>query len=93
MFQVRKKDFAFILIGGVLTYSGVFWGEGLGFWQGSFLGAFILVLFAGIYSMLPDRPQTVIIITDIMILVPGASAYFGLQVAHTKGTLHALSAE
>jgi uncharacterized membrane protein YjjB (DUF3815 family) len=78
-FQVRPKDFGWAVLGGVLAYAGVVVGGELGFWQGSFLGALLLGLYANLFAWRLRRPTSIVLLTAVMVLVPGASAYRGLR--------------
>ena len=93
VFQVRPKDFGWAVLGGVLAYCGVLVGNQFGFWQGSFVGAVTLGIFANIYAWLLGRPTSIVMLTAIMVLVPGAGAYRTLQAAATSGAASGLAAE
>lgn len=92
-FQVRHKDLAWTILGGVLTYAGMVIGNEFGYWQGSFVGALMLGLYANLYAWRLQRPTSIVMLTAIMVLVPGASAYRGLQVVETSGVMSGVSAE
>ena len=92
IFQVRPRDLVWVILGGIIAYTGIVIGGQFGNWQGSFLGALGL----GIYSTLVvDRlflPSSVIMLPGIMILVPGVAAYFGLDTLQTSGIIGGLQA-
>jgi uncharacterized membrane protein YjjP (DUF1212 family) len=92
-FQVRPKDFAWTVLGGLLAYAGVVIGGHFGFWQGSFLGALLLGVYASLFARRLHRPASIVMLTAIMVLVPGASAYRGLEALRTSGAASGLTAE
>lgn len=89
VFQVRPKDFGWTVLGGVLAYAGVVVGSRFGFWQGSFVGALAL----GLYAWRLRRPTSIVMLTAVMVLVPGAAAYRGLHAVGTGGLVSGLGAE
>lgn len=93
VFQVRPKDMGWTLIAGILAYGGVVLGSSAGFWQGSFVGALLLGIYANLYAWRLHRPTSIVMLTAIMVLVPGASAYRGLETMHTSGVASGISAE
>jgi len=92
IFQVRPRDLVWVILGGIIAYTGIVIGGQFGNWQGSFLGALGL----GIYSTLVVNrlflPSSVIMLPGIMILVPGVAAYFGLDTLQTSGIIGGLQA-
>lgn len=92
-FQVRPSDVIWAVLGGVGAYAGVVAGGSLVFWQGSFIGAFILGVYAPLYSWHFRLPSSVVMLPAVMVLVPGASAYRGLQTLTTDGVASGLSDE
>lgn len=95
VFQVRPKDFAWTVLGGVLAYAGVVIGSKFGFWQGSFVGAVALGIYANLFAWRLQRPTSIVMLTAIMVLVlvPGAAAYRGLHAVATSGVMSGLTAE
>ena len=91
-FQVRRSDLGWAVLAGVLAYSGVLIGGQFGNWQGSFLGALMLGIYASLYTFRLRRPSSVVMLPGIMILVPGVAAYFGLNTLQTDGIIGALPA-
>jgi uncharacterized membrane protein YjjB (DUF3815 family) len=67
-------------------------GGQFGNWQGSFLGALLLGLYASFFASRLHRPGSVVMLPGIMILVPGVAAYFGLNALETSGIIGALPA-
>jgi uncharacterized membrane protein YjjB (DUF3815 family) len=92
-FQVRPKDFGWTVLGGVLAYAGVVVGSELGFWQGSFVGALLLGVYANLFAWRLRRPTSIVLLTAVMVLVPGASAYSGFHAAEIGGAVSGLAAE
>jgi uncharacterized membrane protein YjjP (DUF1212 family) len=92
-FQVRPKDFGWTVLGGVLAYAGVVVGSELGFWQGSFVGALLLGVYANLFAWRLRRPTSIVLLTAVMVLVPGASAYRSLRAAEIGGAVSGLAAE
>ncbi|NJK31725.1 MAG: threonine/serine exporter family protein [Deltaproteobacteria bacterium] len=92
VFQVRWSDLGWVILAGGLAYTGVIIGNQLGTWQGSFLGALILGLYTSLFTLRRHRPGSVVMLPGIMILVPGAAAYFGLNTLQTSGIIGALPA-
>jgi uncharacterized membrane protein YjjP (DUF1212 family) len=92
IFQVRPKDLPWVVLGGLLAYGGITAGAQFGLWQGSFLGALVLGIYAALFARRVHRPASIVMLTDIMVLVPGAAAYHGLHVAEASGLLKGLDA-
>lgn len=92
VFKVRLPDLGWVILAGELAYVGVLFGRQLGDWQGSFLGALILGLYVSLYAFRLHRPASIVALPGIMILVPGAAAYFGLITLQTSGIIGALPA-
>jgi uncharacterized membrane protein YjjP (DUF1212 family) len=93
IFQVLPRDFGWTMLGGVLAYAGVVFGSRFGFWQGSFVGALTLGLYANLYAWRLRRPTSTVMLTAAMVLVPGAAAYRGLHTGVTGGLVSGLGAE
>ncbi|MGB5172422.1 MAG: threonine/serine exporter family protein, partial [Eudoraea sp.] len=93
VFQVSHRDILWAALGGGVTFAGVQIGSQFGYWQGSFLGAAGLGAFANIYAIRLRRPASTILVTGLMILVPGATAFRGMAAAVEDGATAGLSAE
>ena len=93
IFQVRRNDFVWTIAGGLIAYSGIVIGTQFGTWQGSFIGAMALGTFAYLYSWRSRRPSSIVMLTGIMILVPGAASYIGLYVGGTAELAQGVGAE
>lgn len=92
VFQVRPQERIAVIMAGLLAYGGVLLGGLMGLWQGSFIGAFILGMYAILFSLWGRRPVSVMMVTGIMILVPGIAAYFGLRTLDSSGIIGGLAA-
>ena len=93
IFQVRRDDFIWTITGGLLAYAGIVIGLRFGYWQGSFIGAMALGAFAYLYSWLYRRPSSIVMLTGIMILVPGAASYIGLYAGQSGSAADVIGAE
>ncbi len=93
IFQVRRDDFIWTITGGLLAYAGIVIGLRFGYWQGSFIGAMALGAFAYLYSWRYRRPSSIVMLTGIMILVPGAASYIGLYAGHSGSAVNVIEAE
>jgi uncharacterized membrane protein YjjB (DUF3815 family) len=93
IFQVRRDDFIWAIAGGLLAYAGIVIGARFGYWQGSFIGAMALGAFAYLYSWLYRRPSSIVMLTGIMILVPGAASIIGLYAGHNGSAANVIGAE
>jgi len=88
LFQVRPKDFVWVVAGCLLAWSGVvIGGELLGSGPGDMLAALALGIFANLYALKMRRSATVILLPGLMVLAPGFASYLGL------GTLQATGVE
>lgn len=93
IYQVRPLDFAWAILGGLLAYAGTRAGADFGYWQGAFLGAIAIGLYANLFAKNLRRPASIVLVPAIMVLVPGAGALLGLQSGATEGAAQAVSAE
>jgi len=92
VFQVRPQDRITVIVAGLVAYVGVLFGGLLGTWQGSFIGAVILGVYATLFAVWGHRPSSIVMLPGIMILVPGVAAYFGLSTLETNGLISGLAA-
>jgi uncharacterized membrane protein YjjP (DUF1212 family) len=94
LFQVRPKEFGWVVLGCVLAFAGVvFGGKVLGSGPGDLLGALVLGIFANGYAVLTRRPASIILLTGVMVLAPGYASYLGLGTLQTSGVEAGLLAE
>jgi uncharacterized membrane protein YjjP (DUF1212 family) len=92
IFQVRRQDIAWVILGGGIAYTGFLLGGQFGNWQGSFVGALMLGLYTGLLTARLRLPSSVVMLPGIMILVPGVAAYFGIGDLQTYSITGALPA-
>ena len=90
IFQVPRRDLGWVILAGVVAYSGVLLGRPFGDWQGSFFGALFLSFYTELISDRLRLPASIILLPGIMILVPGVAAYFGVGALQTRGIYGAL---
>ena len=81
------------IAGGLVVCLGVTIGAEMGFWQGSFLGAFFLGLYASGFARHTAQPAFTITLSCVMLLVPGAAVLLGLHTATTAGSAAGLASE
>ena len=80
VFQVSPRQAPWAVAAGVLAYGGLELGGRSGVWQGPFLGALALGLFAGLFVRIRDRTSPLIVVLPgVLILVPGVAAYASLR--------------
>ena len=80
VFQVVPRQAPWSVLAGMLAYSGLELGGRAGIWQGPFLGALAIGLFAAVYVRLRRRSNPLIVVLPgVLILVPGVAAYATLR--------------
>ncbi len=85
LFKVRRADIKWVLSGGLLTWATVYiTGLYLPDWK-FFAGAAVLALFSNIAERKYNILANVIIIPDIMLLVPGATALSAFYTMYQQG--------
>lgn len=92
LFRATPKDLGLIVIAGLLVWAGVRLGDPLGYWQGPFLGAIILTVFAKFAATRLKISSATILLPGIMILVPGFAFLKALYLANTEGIGAGISA-
>jgi len=78
IFQVRPNHFKWVILIGLLTYISMTAGNRLGFWQGPFLGAFVLGILGNGFARWRKLPATLVTFPGMLSLMPGVLAYLGL---------------
>lgn len=80
VFQVSPRQAPWAICAGLVAYGGLDLGGRVGDWQGPFLGALALGLFAGLFARIHGHtnPLTVVL-PGVLILVPGVAAYASLR--------------
>ena len=53
-------------------------GSQAGPWQGAFLGAFVLGIYANLFARWRKLPASIVVLTGVQALLPGALALIGL---------------
>jgi len=74
LFRARRKDLVWPLLGGLLVWLGVELGSGLGYWHGTFIGAFLLMAASRLFARVSRLPAAIIMLPAVMLLVPGVAA-------------------
>lgn len=92
LFRVLPKNLVFVLAGGWLVWAGVQMGNVFGYWQGAFIGAVILTVYARFSSGRFRVPSAIILLPVIMILVPGYAFLRALYLANLHGISVGISA-
>jgi len=90
LFRVRRRDLGWPLLGGVIAWLGVEAASGLGYWQGTFIGAFLLVSASRQFERRKGLPAAPILLPAVMVLVPGVAALRALYDAQTLGLVEGL---
>lgn len=85
LFRVRRKDLVWPLLGGLVVWLGVEVGSHLGFWQGTFIGAFLLMSASRLLTQVSGLPAVIILLPAVMLLVPGVAALEALYNAQNLG--------
>ena len=79
VFQVPPRRAPWAVAAGLFAYGGLELGTRAGTWQGPFLGALALGLFAALFVRVGDRASPlVVVLPGVLILVPGVAAYASL---------------
>lgn len=90
LFRVRRKDLVWPLLGGIVAWLGVVTGSGLGFWQGTFIGAFLLMSASRVFARSTGLPAAIILLPAVMVLVPGVATLRALYVGQTLGLVEGI---
>jgi uncharacterized membrane protein YjjP (DUF1212 family) len=90
LFRVRRRDLVWPVLGGLVVWLGVEAGSGLGFWQGTFIGAFLLLSASRLFAQASGLPAVIILLPAVMVLVPGVAALRALYVGQTLGLVDGL---
>ena len=85
LFRVRRRDLVWPLLGGFVVWLGVEVGSGLGYWQGTFIGAFLLMSASLLFARVSGLPAAIILLPAVMLLVPGVAALQALYAGQTQG--------
>jgi uncharacterized membrane protein YjjB (DUF3815 family) len=86
LFQVRPREFGWVVLGCLLAWAGVVVGGKLfGSGPGDLLGALVLGLYANGYALRTRRPASGILLPGLMVLAPGYASYLGLGSLQASG--------
>jgi uncharacterized membrane protein YjjB (DUF3815 family) len=92
LFRVRRKDLVWPLLGGLVAWLGVEAGSGLGVWQGTFIGTFLLISASRVLTLASGLPAAIMLLPAVMVLVPGVAALRAVYEGQTEGLLAGLRA-
>ncbi|KFZ36231.1 hypothetical protein HR45_17760 [Shewanella mangrovi] len=88
IFKARLKDAPWGIFAGVLAFfSAMFGGIYLGDSIGIFFGAFVVGIYANLFSRWTKSPASIALLQGIVILVPGSKTYMGLNAFVSGQTL------
>jgi len=90
LFRVRRRELVWPLLGGLIVWLGVEAGSGLGFWQGTLIGAFLLMSASLLFARRTRLPAAIILLPAVMVLVPGVAALQALYDGQTLGLVEGL---
>ena len=90
LFRVRRRDLVWPLFGGLLVWASVEAGASLGVWQGTFIGAFLLMSASLLFARVTRLPPAIILLPAVMLLVPGVPALRALYVGQSLGLVDGL---
>ncbi len=86
--QAEKRAIGWILLASFTGFVGARQGtELLGGQLGVLLGAFALGIFANVYARVLDRPQQVVLVPSMILLVPGSLGFRGISSLLDRDTL------
>jgi uncharacterized membrane protein YjjP (DUF1212 family) len=82
LFRVRKKDAPWGIISGYVAFGASIIGAAyLGPALGAFVGAFVLGMYANLFSRIMRLPSSIVKLLGLVVLVPGSKVYIGLNSA------------
>ena len=90
LFRVRRKDLVWPVLASVVVWFGVETGSGLGIWQGTFIGTFLLMSASRAFARVSKLPELIILLPAVMVLVPGVAALRALYDGQTLGLVEGL---
>lgn len=90
LFRVRRRDLVWPLLAGILVWASVEAGARLGAWQGTFIGAFVLMSASKLFVRVSRLPEAIILLPAVMLLVPGLAALKAIYVGQTMGLMEGL---
>jgi len=79
VFQTARRDFVWSSLSCLIAYSGILLGSAmLGNNLGNFLGTVLVVMYANIWARKTGRPNSIVLIPSIVLLVSGSIGFRGL---------------
>ncbi|WP_321505565.1 threonine/serine exporter family protein [uncultured Methanoregula sp.] len=91
LYGVLPEDLWLVIGCGLLVWAGVQAGNTFGFWQGTFLGAIVLTLYARIAARRCKIPISTVLLPVILILVPGLGFIQALYMFNTGEVIAGIS--
>jgi uncharacterized membrane protein YjjP (DUF1212 family) len=86
--NAEKRAIGWILLASLIGYAGSNYGTRLlGAELGVLIGAFALGIGANLYARLLDRPQQVVLVPAVILLVPGSMGFRGISSLLDRNTL------
>ncbi|MCA6073467.1 threonine/serine ThrE exporter family protein [Fulvivirga sedimenti] len=85
--NVAHRSMWAVILGGMAVWGAMQIGNLMGFWQGTFMGAAAMMLFAHWVYMRFKLPNIVILLPCVMLLVPGLSALQALYIGGEVGIM------
>ncbi|MFA4859880.1 threonine/serine exporter ThrE family protein [Methanoregula sp.] len=87
LFGVSPSRFWLLVVCGLLLWAGLLAGNMSGFWQGSFLAAIILTVYARIAANRFRTTLSTILLPAVLMLVPGYTFIQALYLLNTSGII------
>jgi len=82
IFKVRHRDIVWSILAGLVAYlSSRLGAQFLGDSLGPFMGAYVVGIYANAYARISKSPASVVMLSGIVLLVPGSKAYLSLNTA------------
>ncbi|HEX4910092.1 MAG TPA: threonine/serine exporter family protein [Permianibacter sp.] len=80
LFQTRLRDGFWVVLAGVIAYASARYGSSvLGSTGGAFFGAFVIGGVSHLFRFVFDRPNSIMLVPGIILLVPGSMGFRSLH--------------
>jgi uncharacterized membrane protein YjjB (DUF3815 family) len=80
LFQARMRDGMWVVLAGLIAYSAARYGSSLlGPVAGAFFGAFVIGGVSHLFRFVFDRPNSIMLVPGIILLVPGSMGFRSLH--------------
>jgi len=80
LFQARLRDGIWVVLAGIIAYSSARYGSSLlGSAAGAFCGAFVIGGVSHLFRFLFERPNAIMLVPGIILLVPGSMGFRSLH--------------